>query len=376
MASQEPALKAVQTVTPRLFALPQELRLEIWKFTVTDPSTGDLVVHIETDVVSGTRHGVQASEQPCLPPQQNRRFLRTFKTSLSQPRKQPISIAILQANRRIYEEALPLLYHSVTFCPLDASFTSFLHTLSDYAKAQIRYIKLRISTPRVQTVGPGWNIRCAQIARLPGLHCVEIESRSLHRAPQSNSKFAEERLLWPLLKIKAPKRLISAQDNEFQVTLAKAEEALAAVKLARRQHAEWEHVEAHIKEAENEEALSETAMESEPAPSEALKRGIAANLHAQNDPTPGEGGHDEGAKVEEGEDNKEEGQGKQEEADDDEACDWEIVSMSRSSSLYTDSHTANNDTRRTRTITDAPRESSDWDSVVGDCFDDQISNHT
>ncbi|KAJ4408315.1 hypothetical protein N0V91_003319 [Didymella pomorum] len=137
----------------------------------------------------------------------------------------------------------------------------------------------------------------------------------------------EQELLWPLLKIKALKRMKPAHgDHRLQAALLKAADALAAEKTARREHAEWEHVESPL--------------------GDALKRAIAANLHAQDDRTPGEGGLDEGKEVEEGHDGENiEAEDDGEKADgneDDKASSWAILSIAN----------------------DALRESSDWQRVV------------
>lgn len=96
-----------------------------------------------------------------------------------------------------------------------------------------------------------------------------------------------QKLLWPLLKIKAPKRLIPARgDDKLQAALSKAADALAAEKTARKEHAEWEHVE--------------------------LERPPEEDATMYN----GEG-HSKENKVEEGEDSKEGEQREEGEADDD-----------------------------------------------------------
>ena len=96
MPSPYPALRGVRNKNfPELLDLPQELRLEIWKYTVTDPFTDDLVVHIFPDLVSNSFND-PLNPIPCSTVRHSNRFHRIFKTSLSKPRKQLIDIAILR----------------------------------------------------------------------------------------------------------------------------------------------------------------------------------------------------------------------------------------------------------------------------------------
>ncbi|KAF3037825.1 hypothetical protein E8E12_007520 [Didymella heteroderae] len=326
MVSQESALGADQTVNfPQLLHLPKELRLEIWRYTVTDPSTDGLVVHIDTDFVPVSALGCHPNQRPGLSLRQHSRFQRTFKTSFSKPRKQPINVAVLRSSRLVYEEALPLLYHSITFCPSDAAFAPFLMTLSDLAKSHIRHVRLAIDLPVIQAAGPSWSVKCAQVARLPGLRVVEIESGALHQAYSFHAERIQEKILWPLLKIKAPKRMTPADDNGFQEKLAKAAETFAAEKQLRTEHAEWEHVEFPSTASEEEEPLNtRKPLYNSPdylqSPlTDALKRAVAANLHVQDDPAPREAEKD-----------------KEEEDQAGEASDWDIVSVASSSSTLSD----------------------------------------
>jgi hypothetical protein len=129
-------------------------------------------------------------------------------------------------------------------------------------------------------------------------------------------------------------------DHRLQAALLKAADALAAEKTARREHAEWEHVEPHNTEEETEEEWFPVPSHSqvESPLGDALKRAIAANLHAQDDRTPGEEGLDEGKEVEEGHDGENiEAEDDGEKADgneDDKASSWAILSIANGKSSF------------------------------------------
>lgn len=310
MAPQAPPPRAGQTLDcPQLLKLPRELRLEIWRNTITDPSIDDLPVHITTAFVPS----------PCADnlsrPSPNR-FHRTFESSLSKTRTHPVNLALLLVNRRTYEEALPLLYHSVTFCSPDPALTAFLSTLSDFAKAQIRSLRLVMPTPWPQATGPNWSIKCAQIARLPGLRLVTIESTS--PPAHFDGALAQKRIFWPLLSIKAPKRMVPAHDVEFQVILARAADALEAEKMARKEQAEWEHVSLGEEEIARDESI--------PAQQHDGKKHRIDEKHQT----------------------------------DDEDSDWELLSTPSSSCP------SPTDTPRSRTVSDSLRKRSNWADFVHD----------
>jgi hypothetical protein len=75
------------------------------------------------------------------PSKQYVRFPPFVKTALEPRSNGPISVSILQTNRLIYEEALPIPYRSVTCAPT-SMFGDFLDTLSAFAKSHIRKIRL------------------------------------------------------------------------------------------------------------------------------------------------------------------------------------------------------------------------------------------
>jgi hypothetical protein len=128
-------------------------------------------------------------------------------------------------------EALPILYRSITFCPwnLEGIFPLFLDTLSAFAKSQIRYIRLNTSTAaQTPTFSFYWALTCAQIAQLSdSLRQVEVEIQGEWLVSRDR-KIYERAILYPLLKIKAQKKLVNGCDTNFQQVLTEAATKLAA----------------------------------------------------------------------------------------------------------------------------------------------------
>jgi hypothetical protein len=208
-----------------LLSLPKELRLEIWRYTVTDPSVDELVLHIDRDLCT-------SSKRFCNSLRQHIRFHASVTATLEKPRNCPIDVNILRTNRFVYFEALPLLYHSVKFCPWGTSsiFPTFLSTLSNFAKQQIRYIKLYVDQHIETKYHFNWAVTCAQVASLPCLREVEIESSHMFWLPPGRIK---QRMLRPLLKIKVPKKLVPGKDEAFQKMLEETAGELEDEKKAR-----------------------------------------------------------------------------------------------------------------------------------------------
>ncbi|KAJ4371461.1 hypothetical protein N0V83_004678 [Neocucurbitaria cava] len=213
----------------RLLSLPKELRLEIWRYVLTDPSLDQRVLRIDRKLPnsSSTRrysHSLSKDGQKLPPP---------IKTAFEEPHAAPTNVNLLRTNWLIYEEALPILYHSVTFCPwaFAGFFGIFLDKLSPFARSHIRYIKLYIGDEAARSL-LSWAITCAQVAQLSdGLRSVQLEGRWL-LSPRSKS--SRERLLYPLLKIKAPKEFIGVRRVEFQRALDEAAKELEAKTLVRK----------------------------------------------------------------------------------------------------------------------------------------------
>ncbi len=117
---------------------------------------------------------------------------------------------------------MPILYGSVQFHPsdLEGIFPLFLETISPLAQFHIRYVKLSLPT---SFQNPSsyfyWALTCAQVAKFSdSLREVEIEGE--WPLPKTGRK--KDNLLYPLLKIKAPKKFSPIHDDEFQKLLEEA----------------------------------------------------------------------------------------------------------------------------------------------------------
>ncbi|KAL1594567.1 hypothetical protein SLS60_010328 [Paraconiothyrium brasiliense] len=185
-----------------LQSLPKELRLEIWKWTLTDPSVPDLVVNIGRDKKEAYGYSAAGAVIPRV------------TTWLQPGRNSPIGLSLLRTNRFIYEEALPCLYQSVRFAPADHQgiFPLFLDSLSPFTRSLIRHIKLYV--PRqiydIDLFGDPavplfhWAVTCAQIVKLDGqLRDVEIEG--LWTKTGSLNEKTKCSILFPLCKIRTRK---------------------------------------------------------------------------------------------------------------------------------------------------------------------------
>ncbi|OAG12484.1 uncharacterized protein CC84DRAFT_124176 [Paraphaeosphaeria sporulosa] len=207
-----------------LLSLPMELRLEIWRWTLSDPSVPDLVANIGRDKKYVRRDSATGTVIPRV------------KAWLEPGRNQSIGLGLLRTNKSIYEEALPLLYNAVRFAPTDHQgiFPLFLDSLSPYARSLIHHIKLHV--PRqiydLDLFGAHpdslfhWAITCAQIAKLEGqLRDVEVEGLWFE------SRFVNEKtkysILFPLCKIKTKKVFGPNNDDGMERLLLHASRELA-----------------------------------------------------------------------------------------------------------------------------------------------------
>ena len=208
----------VQVENSRLLSLPKELRLEIWKHTLTEPNDGMLVLRIMRDTggpnTSGKRFFNSLYKHPNTP---------EIKTYFESPPSSPIGVSLLRTNHLIYGEALPILYHSVWFHPyhLEGIFPLFLETLSAFAKANIRYIRLINSDLWRSTRKMFyWALTCAQIARLNDSR--SIRQVEVHGILEGDEKYIKRAVLAPLLKIKAPVVFVDHDYDKSQMLLAEA----------------------------------------------------------------------------------------------------------------------------------------------------------
>ncbi|CAO2655833.1 Nn.00g046360.m01.CDS01 [Neocucurbitaria sp. VM-36] len=215
--------------TSRLLSLPKELRLHIWRCVLTDQFLGERILRIGPKYPGSNSSSKRFSNSLCkstqtLPP--------PIKTVFEEPGAAPIHVSLLRTNWLIYEEALPILYHSVKFCPwaLGGFLPVFLQQRSPFARSHVRYVKLYI---REEALGDlfSWAITCAQVAKLnDSLRLVEIDVDWL--LPENER--VRRRLLYPLLKIKAPKKFVGAHHVEFQEALVDAAKDWEAKALVRR----------------------------------------------------------------------------------------------------------------------------------------------
>lgn len=200
----------------RLLSLPKELRLDIWRHVLTDTSIDKLVLRIYRKAHSPSTPSIRFSNSVY---KTTHTALPQFETAFETPRNRSINLNLLVTNRSIYEEALPILYHSVRFCPQDQGgvFPLFLQGLSSFAQSHVHYIKLYVqhcnSSPFY------WAIICSQIASLDdSLREIQVEGDW----PLTTNLRKRRVILCSLLKINTPKKFVPAHDSEFQQLLLDA----------------------------------------------------------------------------------------------------------------------------------------------------------
>jgi hypothetical protein len=203
-----------------LISLPKELRLEIWRHVLTDPSVPNVALEISRAPLSPKKTSIRFPH-PCI------------KLAINPPRERPISIDILATNDFIYREALPILYQSIQFVLLDLGsiFPIFLGTLSSFAQSHIRLIKLQIPSTiyDTPTLFANWAITCAQVAKLDDIRTVEIAGYY----PEFSSGRFKDCILNPLCKVKAKKIFEADINDEAQEALMEAERYLQSQAKAR-----------------------------------------------------------------------------------------------------------------------------------------------
>ncbi|KAH7383332.1 hypothetical protein BKA66DRAFT_463609 [Pyrenochaeta sp. MPI-SDFR-AT-0127] len=216
----------------RLLSLPKELRLEIWESVLDNPSMNDLVLRIRRKQFGPSTSSTRFSNSL----RRDSHFeVPEIETRFTTSRKSTIQVALLRTSRLVYEEALPILYHSVNFhiLHLDSIFPLFLRNLSSFAQSHIRHVSLSTNNAfRCDGSSMYWALTCAQIAKLSdSLHQIDIEGEW----PLSRTNRKNRSILYPLLKIKAPKKFVPvAHDSEFQQLLAKAAKEKEDIALVRR----------------------------------------------------------------------------------------------------------------------------------------------
>lgn len=280
---QRMAKDKVKSHPCRLILLPKKVRQKIWKYTLTTSST-ELVLRIEQGRRENNLDAPPVYKRDHVPSKQHVhvRFPPFVKTTLEPRSNGPISVSILQTNRLIYEEALPVLYRSVTFAPT-GMFGDFLNTLSMFAKSHIRKVRLQIeSLASSESQEFGWTIICAQTATLPRLKEVQLERNPTMPALCSRDL---EKVLRPLLKVKAPKRLIQEDDHgSLQKVLddmrekMNVERNLRAKRRTESKARGLDSVAVEIVVVDKVQAPTQV-----PTLSAALQHAIAANLHVREE---------------------------------------------------------------------------------------------
>lgn len=204
----------------RLLSLPEKLRLQIWKYVlIDDAAPGSLVLRVKRDDLkcpAGKRFANSLHKHS---------ISREIGTSFENRLRSPVGVTLLRTNHLIYVEALPILYRAVSFCPfsLEGIFPLFLQTLSAFAKSNIRYITLNITTDRLPTRGMFyWALTCAQIAKLNHERTLRHVSLIVKGKLTHNEAYFKRAVLAPLLKIKAPKVCHGSSEAKLQALLAEA----------------------------------------------------------------------------------------------------------------------------------------------------------
>jgi hypothetical protein len=266
----------------RLLLLPKKVRQKIWKYALTTPST-ELVLRIEQGRLESNLNAPPVYKRDHVSSKQHVRFPPFVKTTLEPRSNGPINVSIFQTNRLIYEEALPMLYRSVTFAPT-SMFGDFLNTLSMFAKSHIRKIRLQIDYPAsFESQELGWIIICAQTATLPRLKELQLERNSIMPALFSRDL---EKVLKPLLKIKAPKKMFRGDEHDcLQKVLddmrekGDVERSLRAKRRTESKARDSDSVAVEIVEVDKVQPPTKVL-----TLSEALQQAIADNLQVQEEP--------------------------------------------------------------------------------------------
>lgn len=215
-ASRTDSNHAVQLETSRLLSLPKELRLEIWQYVLHDPLDGNPVLRITRDLnvyqSSRKRFTNSLYKHPESP---------EISTHFEKASKCRIGVALLRTNHIIYAEALPILYRPVVFhiWDLEGIFPLFFDTLSDYAKANIRCIRLTTRTAlESKHACFYWALTCAQIAKLN--HSSTLLQVQVRGLPSGDKEINKRVIYAPLLRIKASIVCLDGKDEAFQQVLA------------------------------------------------------------------------------------------------------------------------------------------------------------
>lgn len=127
--------------TSLLLSLPKELRIGMSTFALTEPSMPLLTLHIRREQTSRRTLGKQSPHAL----HGNKYAEKTeVETTFENTKHSTIHVNLLQTSHLIYDEALPILYHSIVFYiqDLKSTFPMFLDRISPCAKSRIRHVKL------------------------------------------------------------------------------------------------------------------------------------------------------------------------------------------------------------------------------------------
>jgi hypothetical protein len=167
----------------------------------------------DPDNTAGKRYPNSTYKDPNTP---------TLRTSFEDLTTLPPCARLLRTNRLVYLEALPILYHSTTFAlwDPDGSFPLFLEGLSPFARSHTRYVRMGINNPQSSAWYFNWALACAQVAKLnASLRLVEVK---VNPSYMKDDSFRKRAIVYPLLKISAPKVLLDGCDAKLQHALAEA----------------------------------------------------------------------------------------------------------------------------------------------------------
>jgi hypothetical protein len=205
----------------RLLSLPKELRLEIWQHVLLYPHDPHELRHV-LRITREPSTGYQSSAKRLSNTLYKYPKVPEIKPFFEYPPISPIGVSLLRTNHLIYTEALPILYHSVSFCPYrtDGTFALFLEQLSDLAKANIRYVRLYVTCGWISACEAfRWAVTCAHVAGLQGLREVEV---ILHGTIMGDEAFYKRAVLAPLLQIGARKVCRGYNGERFERLMAEA----------------------------------------------------------------------------------------------------------------------------------------------------------
>ncbi|KAE8389824.1 hypothetical protein BDV23DRAFT_184076 [Aspergillus alliaceus] len=199
-----PTPKHERTFFLNLLDLPSEIRLLIYRFAFATPCDRILVtVHRYR---RASRPQIN-SDDPNERPAPELRYTRTPPVSLP--------VALLQTNRQIYCEALPVLYANIIFAT-SLNPTLLMHMkdrLSVFARNNIQQVQLSPTPLLSESITQerellSWTVLCADVADMPGLRQVYISYPEPGILRNGTVKFHRSRYAKWLGQVRAKKTLV------------------------------------------------------------------------------------------------------------------------------------------------------------------------